>query len=446
MSYLIGLDIGTSSVKGVLMTLEGKVQYVSGGAFCYNKTKNGKVEIGADDFSRVCVDVIKDLSKAANGDVKAICASSASGNLLILDKKLKPSTPIINWQDARVGNEARDILPSLDLDAFYRQTGWRFGYKFLPLAQVCYIKKYNPEILINAGKICMSTEYLYFLLTGKWGISTSAGTPFFFIDQNEKRYIPEILNCLELDENLFPPVMKEGEVLGGILPQMAEATGLKEGTPVVLGTFDHPSAARGVGVLKEGELLLSCGTSWVTFFPINSRERIADANMLIDPFLSNDGGPWAGMTSVASLSERIKLYVQRYIDSSDFGYSLMSSLAKTSTPGAGGLKINLKNEPDDRIILKYPQNHIARAIMEGAVNLLKANIDALKEKGIYAKMGVMVGGPSEDTFWVELIEEMCYIKLKVIHGQYAGAVGAALMAGIGGGIYENTEDAGDFNV
>ena len=444
MSHLIGMDMGTSSVKAILMTEDGKVQKVALGAFEYTRTDDGVVEISAEDYAKVCIDVIKELSDYANGDVKAICASSASGNLLVLDKNNNPLTAIINWQDKRVGDEAKELFKDLDSDAFYKQIGWPFGFKAFPLAQMCYIKKNSPEIIEKAGKVCMSTEYLYFLLTGKWGISSSAGTPFYFIDQQKGEYIPELMNVLGVKEDMFPPVKKAASSLGGILPEMAGLTGLKEGTPVVLGTFDHPSAARGVGVFKEGQVLLSCGTSWVGFFPIEKREKVADAKMLIDPFLSPNGGCWAGMTSVASISERIWLYVSRFIDDGKDAFNILSSLAKKSEKGASGLKINPKDEPIDSEILKYSKEHIARAIMEGTVNLLKERLDMLKEKGISASEGIMVGGPSEDPYWIELIEDMCNIKLKVIHGQYAGAVGAATMAGIGCGLYESEEKAFEY--
>lgn len=441
MSYLIGMDMGTSSVKAILMTEDGKVQKVSRGAFDYTKLENGGVEISAEDYAKVCIDVIKELADSVCGDVKAICASSASGNLLVLDKENKPLTGIINWQDKRVGEEAREIFGYLDTNSFYRQIGWPFGFKDFPLAQMAYIKKNEPEKIKKAGKICMSTEYLYFLLTGKWGISTSAGTPFFFIDQEKKEYIPHLLETLGVSGDMFPPIMDAAKTLGTISAEMTEATGLNEGTPVVLGTFDHPSAARGVGVFKEGQVLLSCGTSWVALFPIEKREKVADAGLLIDPFLSSKGGCWAGMTSVPSISERIWLYVSNFIDDGKEAFSKLSALARESEKGAGGLVIDLRQEPDEDMISKYPQKHIARAIMEGTVNLLKENLDSLKEKGIGATEGIMVGGPSEDPYWIELIEDMCNIKLKVIHGQYAGAVGAATMAGIGCGLYESEEKA-----
>ena len=151
MSHLIGMDMGTSSVKAILMTEDGKVQKVARGAFEYTRTDDGVVEISAEDYAKVCIDVIKELSDAANGDVKAICASSASGNLLVLDKNNNPLTAIINWQDKRVGEEAKELFKDLDSDAFYKQIGWPFGFKAFPLAQMCYIKKNSPEIIEKAG-------------------------------------------------------------------------------------------------------------------------------------------------------------------------------------------------------------------------------------------------------------------------------------------------------
>ncbi len=434
MRYFIGMDIGTSSVKAVLINESKEIIKTAYGMFEYNKSVDGKVDISADVFTEVCISVIRELSESVNGAVSGICASSASGNLLLLDKENKPLTPIINWQDKRVTDEAYEVLGEINKDEFYNQIGWPFGYKAFPLAQLCYIKMHNKEIIENTGMVCMSTEYLNYVLTGKWGLSTSSGTPFFFIEQVSGKYIPELLEKFNLKEENFPEVKREGEILGGITKEIAELTGMKEGTPVVLGTFDHPSAARGVGISEEGEVLLSCGTSWVAFFPIKEREKIASAKMLIDPFLSGNGGCWAGMSSVASVSGRIWFYVSKYINDGKDAFSMLSSLAKQSEKGAGGLRINPKEEPCDEIILKYPKIHIARAIMEGTVNLLKEKLDSLREKGISASKGIMVGGPSEDPFWIELIEEMCDIKLSVIHGKNAGAVGSAVMAGMAVGI------------
>lgn len=438
---IIGLDIGTSSIKGVLMNKEGEVRKTVRGAFGYTKLENGGLEVTADNFTKVCCLVIRELAEAAEEPVQGVCASSASGNLLVLDKNNRPVTPIFNWQDQRVSTEVEEILNGIDLDEFYRRVGWPFDQKTFPLALLCYIRKHSPEKLKDCGMVCMSTEYLYYKLTGKWGISTSAGTPFYLLDQRTGTYITELLDKLGICESQLPPVMPCGNVLGGMTVEAAERTSLTAGTPVVLGSFDHPSAARGVGVSKEGEMLLSCGTSWVGFVPVADRNRAVDAKLLIDPFLAFKGGNWGAMFSVPSLSERIRLYVNQYIDASENAYQILSELAAKSIPGANGLCICPIEEPDDDKMTGYSKEDIARAIMEGTVRLLKEKLDGLAEQNMKAVSAVMVGGPSEDPMWAKLIEEICGISVHVIHGAYAGAVGAAMLAGIGVGIYKDEAEA-----
>lgn len=437
MDYLIGLDIGTSSVKGVLLTMERRIAYSTKEVFHYETLDNGGVEISAREYLSTCLKALKKLAEAAkDGVIKGICASSASGNLLLLDKQNQPLTGIISWQDKRVTDEAREILTGMDTDVFYRCIGWPYSFKSFPLSQICYMKKHTPQLLEECSMACMSTEYLYYILTGKWGISSSAGTTYYLIDQQKGEYIKPLMEFLGLSEDKVPPVMPCGTILGGVKEEMASICGIPSGTPVVLGSFDHPSAARGAGVLKEGEMLLSCGTSWVAFFPISDREKGIQARMLVDPFLYPDGC-YGAMSSIASISGRLQLYVNRYIDDSVQAFQKLSELAKQSMPGANGLYINPLEEPQDEKINAFPKKDIARAIMEGTVGLLKQRLDDLAEKGISAKSAVMVGGPSEDPYWIALIEEICNISVKVVHGSFAGAVGAAVIAGVGLGIYEN---------
>ena len=443
MRYLIGLDIGTSSVKGVLMEETGRVFASAKELFFYQSPQPGMVELEPFQYMEACCSVVKKLAKESpTGNIAAICASSASGNLLLTDGKGKPLTNIIGWQDERGTSESKELLKKhgIDTEQLYEQIGWPFMERSFPLAQLCYLKKHQPELLKQCGQVCMSTEYLYHAWTGKWGISGSAGTPFYLIDQRKGTYIEPLLNALGLDRKQVPPVLSSGSVLGEVREDMAEALGVTPGTPVVLGTFDHPSAARGVGILDEGEMLLSCGTSWVVFMPVSDRRKGISAKVLVDPFLAPKGN-WAVMASVTSLSERINLYMERYIGSGEDKFQKLSKLAAESVPGANGLFIDMSKEPEDGRIQSFALQDIARAIMEGVVYMLKEKLNQLKAQGITANKAVMVGGPSEDPVWRVLIEEICGIPVRVVHGAYAGAVGAAVMAGIGVGIYKDEHDA-----
>lgn len=420
MGYYIGLDIGTSSVKGVLQSADGKTAATVRSAFLYEK-EEGKTELNPALYLETCYGAIRTLAEQAKGEkILGLCASSASGNLLLLDQQGSPLTNIIGWQDQR-GCSPEE----LDAEEIYPVIGWGFDGKSFPLAQLCRIKKQQPALLENCGKVCMSTEYLYYKLTGAWGISPSAGTPFYLIDQAKGCYWQKPLALLGIPEEKLPPIFPCGHILGQVTQQGAKECGLEAGTPVALGSFDHPSAARGVGVLEEGQMLLSCGTSWVALYPVASREKILSAKMLSDPFL--DPGVYAGMTSVPSVSEKIQNCICTLLGQFPDPFRTLSALAEKGAPGK--LQIDPTDPPKTEEVAAYPKEDVARAIMEGTVRLLKNQMDDLAQQGISAKSAVMVGGPSEDPLWVALIEEICGISVKVVHGAYAGAVGAATIAG-----------------
>ena len=438
LNYIIGLDIGTSSVKGVLVAEDGTEKTTGKAEFVYTYREDGGIEIDTEAYLDACFSLLRRLASALpeHGALRGISAASASGNLLLLDEAGRPSTPIFNWQDSRVGEEARTVLGRIDAGALYGQTGWPFDYKTFPLAMLCWIKCHRPELLEHASKVCMSTEYLVYRLTGRWGVSTSAGSPFYLLDQRTGEYNRELLGLFGIGEEQLPPVGRAGDAVGAVTKEGAARSGLPAGVPVLLGTFDHPSAARGAGVLQEGQMLLSCGTSWVGFFPLRDRQKGIANRMIVDPFLSPEGC-WAGMVSIPSISPRIERYIRRYIDDSDGRFRAFAAEAARSGPGAGGLVLDPLEEPDDGTVRGFAKPDIARAIMEGTVRLLRDKLRELEANGISARSAVMVGGPSENPLWVRVIGEMTGLAVRVMHGSYAGAMGAAMVAGIAAGLYRD---------
>ncbi len=442
--FIMGLDIGTSSVKGILVSADGSERFTGRVPFTYTTRPDGSVEISSDDYLTACYSLLRRLAEQlpAGAEIAAVSAASASGNPLLLDGDMNPLTPIVNWQDLRVTDEVTKVLgDDFDTDAYYRSTGWAFDGKTFPLAILSWYKCHHPALLAGCAKVVMSTEYLNYKLTGKWGIGTSVGTPFYLIDQVTGTYNTAILDRLGIPEEKLPPVMKTGSVLGTVTAEAAEECGLPAGTPIIVGTFDHPSAARGVGVVKEGQLLLSCGTSWVGFYPITLREKAVGAKMLVDPFLSEIGGPWAGMVSLCALGGPLETFTKAYVDDGDRWYKSLVDYAAQSERGAGGLTINLLAAPDDEEIKKHEKKHIARAIMENVIGMLSNNMKAIASAGVTCEEAIMVGGPSENPLWAELITLETGIQVRVMHGSYAGAVGAAVLAGTSVGLYADMDAA-----
>lgn len=431
MDYLIGLDIGTSSVKGVLMsTVKAEATYTSNMQHKYY-IEDGLKVLDAEEFCNTCFALIKDLTSKLNEQDKvlALCCSGASGNLMFV-KEGKSISPVFGWQN-EIDNKITDkYLINFNEENIYTTVGWHKNNSF-PLAVMAYIKENKPQLITDADKICMHIEYLNFKMTGQWGITPSMGTPFYFINQVTGQYEHNYINIFGIKEGKMPPVMENYTILGQINSFASEKTGLDVGTSVVLGTFDHPSAARGAGVLEENQVLLSCGTSWVVLIPYANRSIPMSQNMLVDRFMFPNGN-WCGMASLTSISDKIKKYINHYIG--DIGYKEFDKLAQDSVCGANGLVIdglNCKTE-------NYNKSDIARAIMESIANELN---ETLKRLNLSSDTEIaIVGGITNSDIWIKVISEITGKKVYVKNAESAGAVGAAIMAGIGIGALKSEYD------
>lgn len=437
MDYLIGLDIGTTAIKGALMTVEGKVLKICTDGYDYLVKEKQKL-LNPKDFLNGCFSVIKNLAESIETDdrVLAVCSCCASGNLVLLDKNDQPITPIIGWQTVVSEEDKNAFYTKSEQDAFYETVGWPLGMHF-PALYLAAIKLHKPELIENAEMIAMSAEYLNFALTGKWGISHSMGTPFFLMNQEKGIYNLPLLEKLGISEEKLPPIYDKGTVLGKVLPEIAEKIGISSDTKIVLGSFDHPSGAMGAGVFEEGEMLLSCGTSWVEFFPVSSREFAISTKGLVDRFML-DGTSYCVMKSITSVSEKIDALRYHYLG--EISHKEYDDLVRGSSLGCNGLKFNFTDE-DYTIGDNYSKNDIARAIIEGAALILKENLEALEKCGLKAEKITMIGGISNSADCVNIVSEVLGKPIRVANGQVAGAVGAALLGGIGVGIYKNEKDA-----
>lgn len=430
MKYLIGMDIGTSSVKAVLMSYDGKIADVKTQKHSYFFRDDMKL-MDAEEFCDNCFYTISEIMKDLKNDddVTAICISGAGGNLMFA-KDGKSCSPVYGWQTEFDEKITELTLGGLTNDDVYNAVGWPKISGF-PLAGLAYLKKTNPQLLNDSDKICMHIEYFNYKLTGNWGITRSMGTTFYLIDQKTGTYNKEYLDMLDIPESKLLPVLDNCSILGKITDYAASKCGLKEGTPVIIGTFDHPAAARGTGISKENDVVVSCGTSWVVFTPYKKRETPVSKGMLIEPYFIPECD-WAGMKSLPSVSETIDALKAKFLGK--VSYSEFDELADASPKGCNGLVIN--DETAD--VTGYSRCDIARAIIECIARQLNAFFEELDIK---AESVNLVGGITNSKVWCKVVEETTGKKVKVINGEHAGAVGSAIMAGIGIGVYRDELDA-----
>lgn len=438
MNCLIGLDIGTSAVKGVVLSVDGKIIDTKTEEFTYfGKDENERL-INPEDFVDRCFEVIRKLAKSVNKEyhISAISYCHASGNTLLLDKDNKPLIPIIGWQTAIEKSDLDEFYTAEELAELYKVIGWPVGTHF-STATIPAIKKYRPDILEKTATVTMAGEYLNFCLTGKWGISHSMATPFFLADQEKGEYHQPLLEKLKLTDKFLPPICDKGTVLGTVLPEIAEKLGLSDDTKIVLGTFDHPSGASGAGVFEEGEMLLSCGTSWVEFFPVATRERAISVGALVDRFML-EGNKYCVMKSLPSISVKINKLRKALLG--EISHKEFDDLSQEAPKGSNGLRFNF-DDGDIALAEGRTKGEIARAITESAALMLKEELAVLRGKGLKSDKVTMIGGITNSSVCVKIVSEILGLPITVVNGQAAGAVGAALLAGIGVGIYKDEKDA-----
>ncbi|MCC6445015.1 MAG: hypothetical protein IT210_16355 [Armatimonadetes bacterium] len=434
---LIGLDLGTSAIKGVLISVQGDVLAEAGAPTALLAPREGWVEADPEGHYRRVCSVLRELAAAAPGEVAAVAMAAASGNTLLTDDEGRPLCDIINWMDHRAEEEPPESLGEFTVEEVTRVTGWPCITIF-PLAHLAWLRENHPQLYQNAGRFGMDTDWLLYRLTGQRAMDRSTATTFHLQEQATGAYYAPFLRRLGIPLEKLPPLVGSGVSIGPLTAQAASDTDLSSRTMAVTGCFDHPAAARAVGILDPDQLMLSCGTSWVGFTPCPDRERILEAELLCDPFLSADGGPWGGIFSVPYIGRTIDWYIENVIaPGEDDPIRVFNDSAAEAAPGAGGLEIDLREPPQ---AVRADRKNMSRAVMEGSARLLGEKMSALTARGFACEQAVMVGGPANSPIWPRIVEEVTGVRVTA-GGRSAGARGAAMLAGIGIGLYLNEREA-----
>jgi sugar (pentulose or hexulose) kinase len=428
---LIGLDLGTSAVKGVLTDVRGTVLAEAGADTRFLHPREGWVELDPDEhYARVCR-VLRELAAQAPRPVAALAMAAASGNTLLTDAAGVPLMNIISWLDRRAEQEPPRALADLTPAAVAAVTGWPCVTSF-PLAHLAWLREHRPELYRAAGHVGMDTDWLLFRLAGRWVMDHSTATTFHLQDQVARAYHAPFLERFDLPSAKLSRLVESGIAVGPLTSAAQADTGLTPETVVVTGCFDHPAAARATGMLTPGHLLLSCGTSWVGFAPFAERHAVLAAGLLCDPFLSGRGGPWGGIFSVTGIGRTIDGYIDHFIAPGESDrLRRFNELAAQAEPGAGGLTIDLREPPP--ATHAADRRNLSRAVMEGAARLLNEKIAALRARGFRYERAVMVGGPAASPVWPGIVAELTGLRVTV-GDRAAGARGAALLAGAGIGL------------
>ena len=417
--YRIGIDAGTSAFKAALIDEAGNT--LSTGEKQLELVRQGsRVEMDAISYRNALYELLGNLACNHANDIAGIAISGAAGSTLMLDKNGKP-TEIISWLDRRWEGQIPECLNGIGEAELRQRTGWPCLTSF-PLAHIAWWKINKPEQLNSARWLGLCTDYLIFSLCGKNAMDFSTATTMHLVDQRSRAYCQDYIDRLGIRNEQLSPLLPSGSQVGELTSEASQATGIAKGTKVYTGAFDHPSAARGCGIAKEGEMLLSCGTSWVAFVPIADRDWIVRHRLLCDPFLSMEGGPYGAMFSIEGIGQRIdRLVTENFSYGTDDKYSLFNQLAAAAGDACSDEIDILADE-----IPALPKERLARAIMNGCASLFAKHLAKL-ELPVKTRRVVLAGGPAKSRIWPGIIAKYTGFDIEVTDS-FTGARGAATLA------------------
>ena len=464
MRYLIGIDLGTSGTKTVLFDQSGKAIASASAEYPMHQPQNGWSEQEPLDWWNACVSTLQSVIKASDINPKDIAGVGISGQmhgLVMLDKNGEVLRRCIIWNDGRTVRECAEITEIvgaerlIEITANPALTGFTAG-------KILWVRRNEPELYAQCRHILLPKDFLRYKLTGEYATEVSDASGMNLLDVPKRKWSDEVLTKLNIDPSMLPPVRESYEIAGCITKEAATLTGLAEGTPVVGGAGDNAAAAIGTGTIRAGKMFCTVGTSAVIF--AHSDNVAIDPAGRVHSFCSAVPGAWAVMSCTLSaglslqwlrnhfFTEEIQAAKGLYKDV----YDIMCTQAEKVPIGANKL-IFLPYLMGERSPLLDPYSRgvffglsathskydMLRAVLEGVIYSQKHCLEVLGGMKLVPGEILATGGGGSSPLWRQMMADLFECPIVTTTNREGPALGAAILAGVGAGIYPNVHKACD---
>lgn len=462
MAFLLGVDIGTTGTKTVLFDEDGRSIKSSLKEYIMYQPKVGWAEQDPDDWWEGTCASIKEVISKSNinpADIKGLGLSGQMHGAVLLDENHQILRKAIIWCDQRSGDECIQITELIGKERLVEITA-NPALTGFTAAKVMWVKNHQPEIYEKIRKILLPKDYIRFKLTGEFATEVSDASGMQFMDIPKRCWSDEVLTKLEVDKSLLGKMYESQEITGTITKEAASLTGLKEGTPVVGGAGDQAAGAIGNGIVRPGIVSSTIGTSGVVFAYLDKVS--IDPKGRVHTFCHAIPETWhiMGVTQGAGLSLkwfRDNFCIEEKRTAELLGidpYMLMDQEAERISAGCEGL-IYLPYLMGERtphldpyakgvffgLSASHEKPHLIRAVMEGVVYSLKDCLEIIKGMGVDSIEVRASGGGSKSRLWKQMQADIFNMDIITLSAGEGPALGAALLAGVGTGVYSNVQEA-----
>lgn len=468
LTYLMGIDVGTSGTKTLLCDRNGNIVTSATVDYPLHASRPGWAEQDAEDWWNAAIQgirrVLDDVS-ARPGDIIGIGVTGQMHSSVLLDAAGDVIRPPILWCDGRTTAECRQIEDDVGGRTKLIELTGNPALEGFTAPKIMWLRNHERDSYDRIHSIMLPKDYIRYRLTGEIAtdVSDAAGTLLF--DVRNRTWSDAVVERLGFDPGWLPPVYESADVVGAVHNDAAAQTGLKAGTPVVAGGADNTCGAIGAGVVRSGQALVSIGSSGVVF--VASEQPVLHPEGIVHTFTHSVPGVWyvMGVTLAAGLSlrwVRDELAHTEQTAAALLGgsaYDLLSQQAERAPAGADGLYFlpYLSGERTPHVDANargvwfglsttHRRGHLIRSVFEGITYSLRDSLDAIRATGVEVDEARVIGGGAKSAFWHRLLADVLNINVSRIHVDEGPGVGAALLAGVGCGVYDNVMEAAERTV
>lgn len=452
MGMTLGIDIGTSGTKCVLLDADGAVTAVGYAAYDFDTPKPGWAEQDPDVWWQASVNTIQQVlhhSQAAPDAIEGISFSGQMHGPVFLDAEGRSIRPAIIWADQRSAPQCREIYEKLGIEGLHRAVGNPVDSGFMA-ATLLWLKQHEPENYGRIHRLLLPKDYVKFRLAGEMvsDPSDAGGTSLY--DVRQLCWSDDIMTAFDIDPAIFPAVRPSSDIIGAVSQQAASETGLRAGTPVINGGSDQTMGALASGMIEAGPVLVMLGTGGTVFTTIASPVVDPELRMHTYPhFLLNR---WHLLGAILSGGMSLKWF--RKILGASLSYEEMTAEAAQTPPGAEGA-VFLPYLAGERtphmnssatgvlfgLTVRHTRGHVIRAALEGVACAIRDCLELFAQLGVRPESIVMGGGGAHSEVWRQIHADLLNLPVVSVHTPESSATGAAMLAGVSSGLFASLQDA-----
>lgn len=454
MSYLMGIDIGTSNVKIIIISSDGQLIATETSSYPLNSPQAGWSEQNPADWWNSTQKALKAVIKKNDinsEEIKGISLSGQMHSLVMLDENKEIIRPAILWNDTRTTKQCDQIYKRTEGLKKLIELVSNPALEGFTAPKLLWIKENEPENYQKIKYIMLPKDYIRYKLTGeiKSEVSDNAGTLLFDIEH--KKWSSQMLKLLNISPDILPEVLYSTDIAGYITKEVEIITGIKEGIPVIAGGADNACGAVGSGIIKEGRVMISIGTSGVVL--AQSDRPIPDQKGRIHLFNHSYPDKYYMMGVMLSAAGSFN-WLKEKMYNDKYNIKELNELARNSNPGSEGLVflpyLNGERTPHADanargvyfgLSNKHDIRQIVRSTMEGVAFGLKDSFRLIKGKEIKVEQIRVIGGGAKSSLWCQILADIIEKEISLINIEEGPAFGAALIAGVGVKVFDSFEKA-----